>query len=68
MKRDKCIVCSDHLYIDSVIIGDQYPSAVFTYENEDYQRGIYESKFIFDINKEIMTSCGCGISFSPKIN
>ena len=36
------------------------------YINEDYKKGIYESKFYFEINKELMTSCGCGISFSPK--
>ena len=33
---------------------------------EDYSSGEYESKFKFEINKELMTSCGCGISFSPK--
>ena len=37
------------------------------YIHEDYSKGQYESKFNFEINKELMTSCGCGISFSPKI-
>ena len=36
------------------------------YVSEDYQKGEFESKFKFEINKELMTSCGCGISFSPK--
>ena len=36
------------------------------YINEDYKNGIYESKFKFDIDKDLMTTCGCGISFSPK--
>ena len=36
------------------------------YVSEDYQKGEFESKFNFEINKELMTSCGCGISFSPK--
>ncbi len=36
------------------------------YVSEDYQNGEFESKFKFEINKELMTSCGCGISFSPK--
>uniref|UniRef100_A0A6C0F792 Core domain-containing protein n=1 Tax=viral metagenome TaxID=1070528 RepID=A0A6C0F792_9ZZZZ len=36
------------------------------YVLEDYSKGQYESKFNFEINKDIMTSCGCGISFSPK--
>ena len=37
------------------------------YVKEDYQKGIYESKFVFDINKETMSSCGCGTSFSPQL-
>ena len=37
------------------------------YIHEDYSKGQYESKFNFEINKELMTNCGCGISFSPKI-
>lgn len=36
------------------------------YIHEDYSKGEFESKFNFEINKDIMTSCGCGISFSPK--
>ena len=36
------------------------------YINEDYSKGLYESKFKFNINKDIMSSCGCGISFSIK--
>ena len=38
------------------------------YIHEDYSKGQYESKFNFEINKELMTSCGCGISFSPNIS
>ena len=38
------------------------------YIHEDYSKGQFESKFNFEINKELMTSCGCGISFSPKIS
>ena len=36
------------------------------YVSEDYLKGEFESKFKFGINKDIMTSCGCGVSFSPK--
>ena len=36
------------------------------YINEDIKNNIYESKFIYKIDKDLMTSCGCGISFSPK--
>ncbi len=36
------------------------------YVTEDFSLGEFESKFKFGINKELMTSCGCGVSFSPK--
>jgi len=36
------------------------------YEQENYDLGIFESKFIFIPNRKIASSCGCGISFSLK--
>jgi iron-sulfur cluster assembly accessory protein len=36
------------------------------YIKEDYKTGIYESKFKFNVDKNLMNSCGCGVSFSPK--
>ena len=36
------------------------------YVSEDFTKGEFESKFQFKINKDKMSSCGCGISFSPK--
>ena len=36
------------------------------YLKEDYNKGIFESKFVYNINKKIASSCGCGISFTPK--
>jgi len=56
-----------NLYIDPisemVLLG-----TTIDYIHEDYSKGQFESKFNFEINKELMTSCGCGISFSPKIS
>lgn len=37
------------------------------YVFEDIDKGIYENKFIFTADKEIASSCGCGVSFSPKM-
>ena len=37
------------------------------YIKEDYMKGIYESKFKFIPDKNKASTCGCGISFSPKI-
>jgi len=54
------------LYIDPmsemILLG-----TTIDYIEEDYSKGQFESKFNFAINKDLMTSCGCGISFSPKI-
>ena len=36
------------------------------YINEDYSKGIYESKFKFIPDKNKASTCGCGVSFSPK--
>ncbi len=36
------------------------------YINEDFNKGIFESKFTYNIDREIASSCGCGVSFMPK--
>ena len=36
------------------------------YINEDYDKGIFENKFVFIPDKKLASSCGCGISFTPK--
>ena len=37
------------------------------YIHEDYSNSIFENKFIFIPDKTLASSCGCGISFTPKI-
>tara|TARA_Y100000816_G_scaffold275979_1_gene244703 strand:- start:258 stop:665 length:408 start_codon:yes stop_codon:yes gene_type:complete len=37
------------------------------YIEEDFENNIYESKFKFTPEKNKATTCGCGVSFSPKI-
>ena len=36
------------------------------YVNQDYKKNIFESKFVFNVDKELLSTCGCGISFTPK--
>jgi len=36
------------------------------YITEDYTIGQFENKFIFNVNKDLMSTCGCGTSFTPK--
>ena len=34
--------------------------------NEDFSKGIFENKFVFKPDKELVNACGCGVSFSLK--
>ena len=36
------------------------------YQNEDFNNNIYESKFLYLVDKNKISQCGCGVSFSPK--
>ena len=36
------------------------------YLKEDYSKGIFESKFVYIVDKNMASTCGCGISFSPR--
>ena len=38
------------------------------YIKEDFSKNIFESKFIFKPDKEKASTCGCGVSFSPKLS
>jgi len=35
--------------------------------SEDFSKGLFENKFVFLPDKNLASSCGCGISFTPKI-
>ena len=54
------------LYVDP--LSEMYLlGTIIDYVTEDYMNGQLESKFVFDVDKNLMSSCGCGISFSPKV-
>ena len=36
------------------------------YIKEDYSLGQFENKFIFEVDKDLLSTCGCGTSFTPK--
>ena len=36
------------------------------YVKEDYSKGVFESKFTYNIDKKLASSCGCGVSFMPR--
>ena len=53
------------LYVDPVSEMNLLGTSI-DYITEDYTIGQFENKFIFNVNKELMTTCGCGTSFTPK--
>ena len=53
------------LYVDPISEMNLLGTSI-DYITEDYQKGQFENKFIFNVNKELMTTCGCGTSFTPK--
>lgn len=36
------------------------------YIKEDYSKGVFENKFVFVPDQTLASTCGCGISFTPK--
>jgi len=53
------------LYVDP--IGEMYLLGTkIDYITEDYEKNIFENKFIFEVDKKLMSTCGCGTSFSFK--
>lgn len=40
---NKCIVCKNELEKDIIIVGDQFPSAIFANKNEDYSKSVNSS-------------------------
>ena len=36
------------------------------YVQENFDKGIFENKFVFNIDKKLASSCGCGVSFMPR--
>ena len=36
------------------------------YVHEDLAKGIFENKFVYNVDKDLMATCGCGSSFVPR--
>ena len=53
------------LYVDPVAEMHLLGTTI-DYVTEDFSKGHFENKFIYEIDKDRMTSCGCGVSFMPK--
>jgi len=53
-----------HLYIDP--LSEMFlRGTTVDYLTEDYSQGQFENKFVFHPDKDLLTTCGCGVSFTP---
>ena len=54
-----------NLYIEP--ISEMYLiGTTIDYINEDFSKGVFENKFVYKIDRELASSCGCGVSFMPR--
>ncbi len=53
-------------YQDSLVIVDPMSELLLMGTSIDYVSNLYENKFTFSPDKNLATSCGCGVSFSPR--
>jgi len=64
-KNQKVPIINNKIHIDP--LSEMYLlGTTIDYVTEDYNKGIFENKFIFTPNKEMFINCGCGKSFAPK--
>ena len=50
----------------SLVIIDPMSELLLMGTTIDYVSNLYENKFTFTPDKNLASSCGCGVSFSPK--
>jgi iron-sulfur cluster assembly accessory protein len=58
---------NNRLYIDPLSEMFLFGTTI-DYILEDYDKGLFENKFVFIVDKNFASSCGCGVSFTPKEN
>ena len=66
MQKPNCVSNGIHkVYIDPLseiyLIG-----TTIDYQFEDFSKGVYESKFVYGVDKNTTATCGCGVSFTPR--
>lgn len=54
-----------YVYIDPISELYLYSTEI-DFINDDYDQQIFQSQFIFNVDKDVMSSCGCGTSFNIK--
>lgn len=67
IKNKPSIISNENTNIYIEPISEMYLiGTTIDYIEEDVNKGIFENKFVYKIDKNIASSCGCGISFMPK--
>ena len=67
-KRKTTIIEKNNIKIFIDPIAEMYLfGTTIEHISEDYEKGLFENKFVFLPDKNLASSCGCGISFTPKI-
>lgn len=67
MKMKPSILTNDDVNIFIEPLSEMYLiGTTIDYINEDFSKGIFENKFVYKIDKELASSCGCGVSFMPR--
>jgi len=67
MKMKPSILTNDDVNIFIEPLSEMYLiGTTIDYINEDFSKGIFENKFVYKVDKELASSCGCGVSFMPR--
>ena len=67
IKNKPSIISNENINIYIEPMSEMYLiGTTIDYIEEDINKGIFENKFVYKIDKNIASSCGCGISFMPK--
>ena len=65
---DKCFYLEKNdnkVYLD--LMSEMYLlGTTIDYQKEDFNKNIFESKFLYLVDKNKISQCGCGVSFTPK--
>jgi iron-sulfur cluster assembly accessory protein len=61
LKKDKISIVVDPMS-EIYLLG-----TTIDYMKENFSKGVFENKFVFIPNSDLASTCGCGVSFSPKI-
>ena len=67
IKNKPSIISNENINIYIEPMSEMYLiGTTIDYIEEDINKRIFENKFVYKIDKNIASSCGCGISFMPK--